>query len=692
MKPYPVKNLRNVCLLGRGGDGKSTLVEAALFLTKATDRLGKAADGNLVCDFDPEEVKRKISISTAVAPVEYKGCKINFIDTPGYYDFVGEVEQGARVAETALIVISAKAGVGVSAEKAWKVAMDAKLSKLVFVSKVDEENAHFYHALEKLHEKFGVSICPVMIPIIEEEKVVGYVDLLSLKAKKYKDGVPSEVPVPEAMNKKIEELTNMINEAVAETSEELMEKFFSGEPFTREEIVKGFKAGVLDGSITPVVCGISTKMEGVSNVLDMLVEYYPSPDERASEKVLDKAGSETELKMDESGPLAALVFKTVADPFVGKMSYFKVFSGVMKPDSSVVNTRTGQNEKIGRCYFVRGKKQVEAPQVGVGDIGVVTKLAGTATGDTLCAPGHEITLHGIDFPKPCLTMAIIPKAKGDEEKISSGVQRLLEEDPTLGFVTDKETKQQLISGMGDVHLDVIVSKLKSKFGTSVDLEEPITAYRETIRKKVKVEGKHKKQSGGHGQFGHVWIEFEPCPESEELVFEEKVFGGAVPKNFFPAVEKGLRDCVKAGVLAAYPVVNLKATLVDGSYHPVDSSEMAFKVAAGLAFKNGLPNAGPVLLEPIGHLKAYVPDKNMGDVIGDINKRRGRILGMNPAHDGLQEVEAEVPMAEMHSYATDLRSITKARGYFELAFERYEEAPPNVAQKVVEERKKLLEAE
>ncbi|MBQ2697580.1 MAG: elongation factor G, partial [Clostridia bacterium] len=614
MKQYPVDKLRNVVLLGQGRSGKTSFAEAALFLNKGTDRLGKTADGNTVCDFDAEEVKRQISISTAVAPVEYKGHKINLLDTPGYLDFVGEVMQGVRVAETALLVVSGKGGPGVGTEKGWDYATKAGLSKMFFVTSMDQENADYFKTVEQLREVFGISVCPICAPVMEGEKMVGLIDFVDRKLKTYNKGVAEVKDLPADLGDEANALWDMMSESVAETSEELMEKFFGGEHFTRDETITGLKAGILDGSIAPVLCGSAITFDGVDLVLDTIVNTAPSPADRAGE-VATVGGEEVTLKADPNGDLAAIVFKTVADPFVGKMSYFKVISGTMKADSQVFNASSESNEKVGKLFFIRGNKQAETPAIGAGDIGFVSKLSGTVTGDTLCAAGKKIVLKGIEFPAPSYSMSVQPLAKGDEEKISTGLQRLAEEDPTFSFSLNAETKQQVISGIGDVHLDVLVSKLKTKFGTGVELKPVRVPYRETIRKKVKVQGRHKKQSGGHGQFGDVWIEFEPGDE-EDLTFAENVFGGSVPKNFFPAVEKGLRESIQKGVLAGYPVVNLKATLVDGSYHPVDSSEMAFKVAANLAYKAGMEQAGPVLLEPIGSLKVEIPDSLMGDIIGD----------------------------------------------------------------------------
>ncbi|NLT57476.1 MAG: elongation factor G [Clostridiales bacterium] len=682
MKQYPMDKVRNVVLLGQGRSGKTSFVEAALYLNKGTDRFGKVNDGTTVSDYDPEEIRRQISISLTVAPVEYQGCKLNLIDTPGYLDFVGEVMQGVRVAETALIVVSGKDGPGVGTEKGFAYATAGGLSKLFFVGRMDEEHVDYFKVVEQLRETFGISVCPINCPIMEGDRMVGLVDFVERNVKTFKNGVAEVRELPEDIGPQASHLWDMLSESVAETSEELMEKYFGGEYFTRDETVQALKAGIAEGTIAPVMCGSAISLEGVNLVVDMLAKATPSPADRGeTQATVD--GKEAALKADPAGDLAAIVFKTVADPFVGKMSFFKVVSGTMKADSQVTNSTNGQNEKIGKLFFIRGNKQQETAAVGAGDIGFVSKLGATVTGDTLCAAGKKIVLPGITFPRPAYAMSISPLAKGDEEKISTGLQRLAEEDRTFTYALNPETKQQVVSGLGDVHLDVLVSKLKNKFGTGVELGPIKVPYRETIRKKVKVQGRHKKQSGGHGQFGDVWVEFEPG-DTEDLIFEEHVFGGSVPKNFFPAVEKGLRESIQKGVLAGYPVVNLKATLVDGSYHPVDSSEMAFKVAANLAYKAGMTQASPVLLEPIGSLKVRIPDSMMGDIIGDINKRRGRILGMNPVAGGLQEVDAEVPMAEMNGYAVDLRSMTQGRGDFELELARYEEAPANVAQKVIQE--------
>ena len=683
MKTYAAKNIRNIALVGHAGAGKTSLAEAAYYLTGQSDRLGKVADGTTVCDFDPEEIKRKASVSTAVLPMEWSDIKVNLLDTPGLFDFAGGMSEGIRAAGCALIVVSGKSGLEVGAEKAFRAATKKGIAKLFFVNKMDEEHADFYKVYQQLLDTYGKIICPVVLPHVVDGKVECFVDLVAEKAYVYKDGVPLECPMPEM--ERAEEFRTKIREAVAETSEELMEKYFNDEPFTHEELVEGLSGGVRRGEIAPVFCGSATTMAGLTTLFDGLRDLAPWAETVAGEVGKDAAGNDVKLTVDPNGPTVAIVFKTIADPFVGKLLYFKVISGKVSADSTLVNMRTGANEKIGKVYFVRGKKQEETAFITAGDIGGVAKLATTRTGDTLCSPGTQITLNRVSFENPCLSVAVSAKKKGEEEKIASGLDRLMEEDPTIHFETNKETKESVLSGLGEQHLDVVASKLKSKFGVEVDFATPRVAYRETIRKKVKVQGRHKKQSGGHGQFGDVWVEFEPW-DCEGLIFEETVFGGSVPKNFFPAVEKGLMDSAQKGVLAGFPVVGVKATLVDGSYHPVDSSEMAFKTAASLAYKEGMAQASPAILEPIGVLKAYVPGDNTGDVMGDATKRRGRVLGMNPAEDDLTCVEAEVPMAEMGDYAVMLRSLTQGRGHFTLDFERYEQAPEAVAQKVVAEYK------
>ncbi len=683
MKTYAAKDIRNIVLVGHAGAGKTSLAEAAYYLTGQSDRLGKVADGTTVCDFDPEEIKRQASVSTAVLPMEWSDIKVNLLDTPGLFDFAGGMSEGIRAAGCALIVVSGKSGLEVGAEKAFRAASKKGIAKLFFVNKMDEEHADFYKVYQQLLDTYGKMICPMVLPHVVNGKVECFVDLIDEKAYVYKDGIPLECPMPEM--ERAEEFRTKIREAVAETSEELMEKYFNDEPFSHDELVEALSGGVRRGEIAPVFCGSATTMAGLTTLFDGMRDLAPWAETVAGEVGKDGAGNDVKLTVDPEGPTVAIVFKTIADPFVGKLLYFKVISGKVCADSTLVNMRTGANEKIGKVYFIRGKKQEETAFITAGDIGGVAKLATTRTGDTLCGVGTQVTLNRVPFESPCLSVAVSAKKKGEEEKIASGLDRLMEEDPTIHFAVNKETKESILSGLGEQHLDVVASKLKSKFGVEVDFATPRVAYRETIRKKVKVQGRHKKQSGGHGQFGDVWVEFEPW-DCDGLIFEETVFGGSVPKNFFPAVEKGLVDSAQKGVLAGFPVVGVKATLVDGSYHPVDSSEMAFKTAASLAYKEGMAQASPAILEPIGVLRAYVPGDNTGDVMGDATKRRGRVLGMNPAEDDLTCVEAEVPMAEMGDYAVMLRSLTQGRGHFTLDFERYEQAPEAVAQKVVAEYK------
>lgn len=682
MRQFGIDDIRNVGILGHGGAGKTSLAEAIFKFAGVSDRFGKVADGTTVTDYDPEEIKRKISINSAIASFEYNDTKINIIDTPGFFDFVGEIVQSVRVIDSAVIVLSGKSGVTVGAEKSWDYCVGRNIPKIMFINKMDDEHADFHKVMEQLRDKFGKTVAPFQVPIIENYKMLGFVDVVSMKAKYFQDGPLREEEIPASMMAEVEPIRDMIIESAVETSEELMERFFDGDTFTVDEIKKAVKAGVREGTLVPVLCGSALTNRGLGVLLDSILKYLPAPSDAQPE--ITTAGDE--IAYDKNATFSALVFKTVADPFVGKLSYFKVCSGEIKADSTVYNSSIKANEKIGKLYYTFGKKQSETPVITAGDIGAVAKLAGTKTGHTLCAVGSDIEIEGINFPVANLSLAIVPKAKGDEEKISSGLQKLCDEDLTIKIGNNTETKEMIISGVGEMHLDVIVSKLQSKFGVGVDLKEPRVPYREAIRKKVKVEGKHKKQSGGHGQFGHVWIEFEPG-EKEELTFEEKIFGGAVPKNYFPAVEKGLQECILHGVLAGYPVVNLKATLVDGSYHPVDSSEMAFKVAASLAYKKGMEEASPMLLEPIGHLEVLVPSEVMGDIIGDINKRRGRVLNMEPYDKKNQKVTAEVPLSEVHKYATDLRSMTQGRGSFTIEFERYEEAPAQIAEKIIEASKK-----
>ncbi len=686
MKNYTSENIRNVCLMSHGSAGKTTLAEAMLFNAGAIERLGNVTDGTTVCDFDSEETKRQISINASVAPFEWKKTKVNVIDTPGYFDFAGEVVGAARATETAIILVPAKNGVEVGTEKAWEYATDANLRKIFFISKLDEENADYFKTYEQLVENFGKKVIAFQIPIIENEKFTGIVDVIQQKAKHFDGKKFVETEIPAEYVDKVEELREPLMEAIAETSEEMMEKYFDGQAFTAEEIHDGLLKGVEEDDIIPVFCGAAAENAGVQFLMDAIVEYVPAPTEIETIQAKDlKSGDEIELKTTAGETLSALVFKTIADPFVGKISIFRVYSGEIKADMQVYNSRTEKNEKMTNLFTIRGKKQEATPVVTAGDIGAVAKLNDTSTNDTLSLPSKPVELPSIKFPEPSIFLAIEPVAKGDEEKIGSSLSKLKDEDPTFKVEINTETHQTLVYGLGEQHLDVIVSKIKSKYGVNVVLKEPIVPYRETIKNRVRVEGKHKKQSGGHGQYGHVHIEFEPGTE-DDLEFEEKIFGGSVPKQYIPAVEKGLRECITKGVLAGYPMVRLKAILVDGSYHPVDSSEMAFKVAASVAYRK-LVDAQPVLLEPIVHCEVVIPDDYMGDIIGDLNKRRGRILGMEPTEDGKQKVEAEVPQAEMFKYSNDLRSMTQGRGRFKMEVTRYDEVPSNLSPRIIEEANK-----
>ncbi|MDO4830534.1 MAG: elongation factor G [Clostridia bacterium] len=689
MKQYDANKILNIALTGHSGCGKTSVAESILYLSKATERLGKIADGNTTLDFDGEEIKRQASIMTAVAPIEWKNTKINLIDTPGLFDFAGGVSEGMRAADTALIVVSGKDGVNVGTEKAVAAATKAGLTKVFFVNGLCDEDARFYRVFENLKATFGPSVCPVVVPYIVDGKANTYVNLFEYKAYEYSpDGSVKQTSLPD-MGTRLEGLREAIKEAVAETSEDLLDKFIMGEEFTPEEIILGVSQGVKDGTICPVFCGDAHNTFAIDQLLNSLTWLAPSAASRGEEIGVDVNGDPVEVAINENAAAAAIVFKTVVDPFIGRLSYIKTVSGKISPDTPVINMRTGAQERIGKVMYVCGKKQVDAEYIGAGDIGAIPKLVSTKTGDTLCSPLRKVMLDGIDYPVSSYTMAVYPAKKGDEDKVAQGLAKLADEDPTIKFENNHETHEMLVSGLGEQHLDVVISRLKTKYNVDASLQKPKIAYRETIRKKVTAQGRYKKQSGGHGQFGDVWIEFEPF-DTDGLEFAERVVGGAVPKNFFPAVEKGLRESIKKGVLAGYPTVGIKATLYDGSYHPVDSSEMSFKTAASLAYKNGIPNASPTLLEPIGSLKATVPDGNMGDVMGEVNKRRGRVLGMSPAEGGMQVVEAEVPMAEMADFSTFIRQITQGRGSYEFTFVRYEDAPANVAQKVIEQAKKDAE--
>lgn len=684
MKTYAPDQIRNIALAGHASKGKTTLLEAMLHLAGATERAGKVADGNTVTDFDAEEKKRHISMASAVASIEYKSKKLNFIDTPGLFDFEQGAFEGLRAAETAVIVVSARSGLAVGAEKAFKNAGSRRMARVLVTTKMDDDRADFYKSFNGIVAKFGTAACPVVVPIISGGKVAAYYNMIDGKAYAYADGKRTESDAQPDDAPRFAAVQAVFTEAVASADEELMEKYFEGEELTPEEKIRGLKAGVADGSIIPVFALSGLAETACDLLLDFLAEVCPAP---KSEYAADADGEPIELTPDPNGPLAAVCFKTVADPFIGKLSYFKVISGKITAATPAYNARTGKEERMGKLVSVFGAKQTDISELSAGDIGAVTKLGGFATGDTLCSAAQVVTLDGVHIPSATYAMAVEVAKKGEEEKVASGLSRLCEEDPSLHFGVNNETHQQILSGLGEQHLDVAMARLKSKFGVEATLVQPRVAYRETITMKVSAQGRHKKQSGGHGQFGDVFIEFEPY-DTEELVFAERVVGGAVPKNFFPAVEKGLRESMQKGVLAGYPMVGVKATLFDGSYHPVDSSEMSFKTAASLAYKEGIPKAMPVLLEPILTVTATVNDEAMGDVIGDINKRRGRVLGMTPSGDGSQEIMAEVPESEMSTFSTAMRQMTQGRGSFTTAFARYDRCPDHIAQKIKAEASQL----
>ena len=685
MAEITTKNIRNVVLLGHGGSGKTSIAEAALYLTKGTDRLGKTTAGNTVCDYDPEEIKRGFSLTLSLAPVMWETSKINFIDTPGFFDFSGEVDAAVRVADSAVIALDGKAGVEVGAEIAWDKAQEAKIPCAFFVNKCDDPDADFEKVFNELHEKFGAAVCPLLVPV-KNGKDVKFLNLISREAYTFDaNGKRTNAPFTSDDEDVAAGYTDTLNEALAQTSEELLDKFFETAEITQEEAVEALHQGIIDGSIVPVFSGCATNLWGITFLLDTIHDSFPRPTAKKVEQIID-GDSFKDKPIETDGECSLFVFKTIADPFVGKMTFFKVMSGTLTNDLTMKNVTSGTTEKMAHIYTMRGKKQTEVTSLCCGDIGMIAKLAGTNTNDTLTV-SSDFEYRKIAFPHPYYTMAITPAAKGDEDKISTGIARLLEEDKTLAYENNAETKQMTISGLGDMQLDVLVARMKSRYGTTVLLETPKIAYRETIKGTSDVEGKHKKQSGGSGQYGHVKMRFSHG-DAEGLTFTQSVVGGTVPKNFYPAVEKGLLEAMTKGVLAGYPVVNLAADLYDGSYHPVDSNEISFKLAARLAYKEGLPKAKPILLEPIGSLKVTVPDSLVGDVIGDLNKRRGRVLGMNP-HErkvGYTVLEADVPKGEMTDYTIALRAMSQGRGSFDFTIDRYEEVPASVAQKIIADAK------
>ena len=666
---YETKNIRNICFMGHGNSGKTSLAESMLFCTGAVDRMGKVTDGNTVCDYDAEETKRQISISTSVAPVNYGGCKINVLDCPGYFDFVGDVLAAIRVADAGIIFCSAKDGISVGAERSWKYLKAANVPAMFYISKITEEHGDFDSVLSALQAKYSSIVCPVMAPMSDG---TGVIDLVHNVAYQTKGNKTAKIAVPAADADKVAELREALMETAAGADEELMEKYFEEMELGEADIVKGIQLGLKDRSVVPVFCGDAMSNLGTEALMQAICEYAPAPEDKSAD------------------PVCGFVFKTVPDQF-GKYSFIKVMSGKVTADLSLRNMRSASTDKLGRMYTMCGKKSTEVKEACCGDIVAIGKMD-WKTGDTVCDPKNEVELPAIEIPEPCYNIAISPKTKGQDDKVAGGLARLNEEDISFTLVNNAETHQMVISAAGDIQVDVLCAKLKSRFSVETELKPARVAYREKIKGKVEAHGRHKKQSGGSGQFGDVWVRFEPQEESDEMIFAEEVFGGSVPKNFFPSVEKGLRNAVQKGVLAGYPLVGLKATLYDGSYHPVDSNDMAFQTAARLAYQDGIPKAKPTILEPIGLLKVSIPDENLGDIMSDISsKRRGTVLGMN-AEDGMQIVEAEVPMAEMGSYTIDLRSMTQGRGSFTCKFVRYEEAPGNVQQKVIEEAKALAEAE
>lgn len=668
MKAFTADKIRNILLAGHGGSGKTALAEAMLFKSGLTERMGSTNEGSTVCDFDPEEIRRKISINSALATTTWQDTKINIIDAPGQFDFIGGMYEGIRAAESVIITVNGKDGVCPGTIKAYNLAAGQNKARMLAVTCMEVENSDFYKVHTQLKTVFGPSVCPIVVPYDKNGPVEAYINLLTMKAYKYDNkGIPTEVPMPASENR-IAGLRASMAEAVAETNEEFMEKFFSGEEFTHDELVKGIHDGVASGAITPLVCCANDTLSGVDMLLDAVVSMLPSPNERKLE-TLDGAV----LDYDENKPLKAFVFKTVADPFVGKISVIKVIQGKLTAGVSAVNVTTGESLRFGKLLRLVGKKQEEVTEALAGDIVAVTKLE-AATNDTICAPEAVAALAPTVFPEACYFRAVTLNGNGDEGKLSSAIRRLLEEDPTLKYIHNHETHQRIIGGLGEQHLDVAAAKLKAKFGMDVVMSEPKIAYREAIRKKVTIESKYKKQSGGHGQYGHVKIEFEPY-DGEPLLFEEKIFGGSVPKNFFPAVEKGLQEAAEHGSVGGFPVVRLKATLIDGSYHPVDSSEMAFKTAASMAFKDCMKEAQPYLLEPVQSLKILLPDDKQGDVMSVLSKRRGSVLGMNSVGEGMTELTAEAPEAELSDFALVLRQITQGLGEFTAEFARYDMLPP-----------------
>lgn len=683
MKNYTSEAIRNIALISHGGAGKTSLAEALLFTSGAVNRRGTIETGTTTTDYDPDETKRQVTINVGLAPLEWDGVKINLLDTPGYFDFIGDLIGALRVADCSAVVVCAVSGVEVGTEKVWQYGDDFSLPRIVVVNKLDRENANFESALEQLQKHFGLNVVPVQLPVGKEEHFKGIVDLIEEKAYFFSDDGKKAEPreIPEELREEAAAMREKLIEAVAETDDELLLKYLEGETLDNEEISKSLRRGILERKVTPVLCSSAATNLGSGPLLDFVKDFLPSPLDRGEVGgILPENGEELTRSPSPEEPFSALVYKTLADPYVGRINYFRVYSGVLKPDSQMYNANKGKNERIGQVFSMRGKNQIPMEQVVAGDIAAVAKLQQTATGDTLCDRTSPFQFPPIDFPDPVISFAVEPKTKGDEEKVSSGLSRFLEEDPTFRLERRAETRETVISGLGELHLEIIVSRLAQKFGVEVTLSTPKVPYKETIKGGAKVEGKHKKQTGGRGQYGHVFLELEPQP-GEGFLFQDKIFGGVVPKQYVPAVEKGIREAMEEGVLAGYPVVDIGVRLVDGSYHTVDSSEMAFKIAAAMAFRKGMEQSQPVLLEPVMNVEITVPDAFMGDIMGDMNGRRGRIQGVDSAGE-LQIIRAQVPMSEMFRYSIDLRSMTQGRGFFTMEFSHYEEVPAQVAEQVI----------
>ena len=688
MKSYSTDKLRNISIIGHGGSGKTTLTESMLYFSGAIQRIGRVEDGTTTTDYDADEIKKQITINAAMAPLEWKDCRLNLIDTPGYFDFVGEVISSLRVVETGLLTLCAVSGVEVGTEKVWALADEEKLPRICFINKMDRENANFEKTLAEAQDHFGANVVPVQLPIGSEEDFKGIVDVLQMKAFIFSGDKFQAADIPDSLRREAEKYRDQLIEIAAETDDELTLKYLEGEELTNAEIIAGVQQAVAAAKLFPVLCGSAVKGIGVPQLLDFLVFAAPVPACKAFG--IDAEGKTIEIPGGAGEPFRALVFKTMADPFVGKVSFFRVYSGELASDTQAVNFNKNKTERVGQLFLFRGKTQIPVSKAITGDIVAVAKLQETSTGDTLGDKDNKYQMKGIEYPVPMSSFAVEPRSKNDEEKVGAGLSKFLEEDPTFRVERNTETKQTLIYGMGETHLEIIVSRLAKKFGVDVDLTKPRIPYKETIKGAAEVEGKHKKQSGGRGQYGHVKINFEPLPRGENFEFVDKIFGGSVPRNYIPAVEKGLIEAMEEGVLAGFPAVDIRATLLDGSYHNVDSSEMAFKIAASLAYKKGMQEANPILLEPIYTVEVRVPENFMGDIMGDMPSRRGRVAGMDPQEDGTQVIRAQVPLAEMYGYAVDLRSMTQGRGEFSMAYSHYEEVPAHITEKIIAEQKKASE--